>query len=230
MLSASLASGVACIIKYLIASKFIWGKKGKKSNEPDYEWISFYRGLPWQKRWKQLIAKIVNGFAGISGKTLDVGCGSSPCGVLTNHSHYVGLDFNQSKVDYMKAKGLKDCEFIHGSMFELPFEENHFDTTLCIEVIEHTETWLNAWKSIKELARVTRHGGTVIIATPNFGSFTGQVQDKLYGIFQPKAYADEHNVKFTPKKLISTCQEYGLRFVESKIPMNSDMICKFVKE
>jgi hypothetical protein len=73
-------------------------------------------------------------------------------------------------------------------------------------------------------------GGQAIIATPNFGSWTGKAQDTLYGIFQKGAYKEEHNLKFDIYSLTSLCKGCGLDYVTSEIPANSDMIVKFKKD
>lgn len=46
----------------------------------------------------------------------------------------------------------------------LPYDENSFDVAVCIEVIEHIE---NQFHLIKELFRIVKPGGRVIVTTPN---------------------------------------------------------------
>jgi len=250
MLSAFLASGVASVIKYTIAKKWIWGKKGKSAEDSDYEWVSYFNGMPWQKRWKQLIARHTRRMVGEGGKLLDIGCGSSPCGILVKHNQYIGMDTNKSKIDYMnkmdymRNKGLMNTHYLEASMTKIPYKPQTFDTVLCIEVIEHALNWGEAEKTVRELSRVVKDGGKVVIATPNFHSLTGQLQDRLYNfhsltgqlqdrlykVFQPKAYADGHIVKFGYDSLVELCQKFGLKPIDKAIPMNSDMICLFRKE
>ncbi len=229
MLSAFLSSGVACIIKYFIASKFIWGNKSKNRNDADYEWVSFYKGLPWQKRWKQKLAGIVRNMVGEAGKVLELGCGSSPLGVLTNHTDYIGIDRNQSKIEYMKAKGLGNCLFRVRDVTSIDYRDKVFDTVLFIEVIEHLENLETAKKTLWGIHHVLKDGGQAIIATPNFGSWTGRMQDWLYGVFQKGAYQEEHTLKFDLSGLIYLCSECGLKYDYSIIPMGSDMVCRFTK-
>ncbi len=231
MLSAFLSSGVACIIKYFIASKFIWGKKGKNRNDADYEWVSYYKGLLWQKRWKQKLAGIVRNMAGNAGSTLDIGVGSSPCGILVNHSDYIGIDPNKAKIEYMKNKNLNNSLFIHGTLDTVTFvEKEYFDTILFIEVIEHLENMEEAWVVLNQIHRLLKQGGQAIIATPNYGSWTGRMMDRLYGVFQKGAYKEEHKIKFDLDSLIKLCGECGLKYDYSVIPMGSDMVCRFIKD
>lgn len=229
MVSAFLASGVACIIKYFIASKWIWGKKGKCSTDCDYEWYSYFKGLPWQKYWKHKIANAVVKLSGTAGRVLDVGCGASPQGLMVDHTDYVGVDIDKGKIDYMRGKGLKGALYQVGNMIGIPYKDKVFDTVLCVETIEHARDWQKATRAIGELARLTKDGGTVIIATPNYGSFLGRFQDKLYGIFQPNAYAEDHRVKFNFGTLLRICNRYQLLYEADITPFDMDMVVKFRK-
>jgi dolichol-phosphate mannosyltransferase len=229
ILSDFIGSGFSSVIKYVIFKKSIWGNKAEHvANNADYEWKSYYKGLLWQKRWKQKIAGIVKDMAGDCGMTLDVGSGSSPLGLNTNHSHYIGVDSSYNKIYYMRDKLLDNCEFHVSTCDKLAFQSDSFDTVLFIEVIEHLPIGI-ATRTIKEINRVLKQGGQAIIATPNFGSWTGKMQDKLYGIFQKGAYQEEHISKFDLESLKKLCQNNGLIYARSVIPMGSDMICKFIK-
>jgi len=50
---------------------------------------------------------------------------------------------------------------------DLPYEENSFDFVLCQEVIEHIE---NPWKLFRDIKRVLKDNGTLILTTPNIQS------------------------------------------------------------
>lgn len=234
MLSAFLASGVACIIKYVIASKFIWGKKGRKSSDADYEWHAFFKGLPWQKRWKRIIASITKEFAeypdGDAGLVLEVGCGSSPCGLLINHRDYVGIDPNKGKIEYMQNKQLSKSLFLHGTLDTVTFiEKEYFDTVLFIEVIEHLDGMDEAKYNLTKMYELLKPDGKMVVATPNFGGFMGKWMDRLYGLFQKNAYQKEHQLKFDLPSLKDLCRECGFEYVKSEIPSGADMVCLFKK-
>ncbi len=234
MLSAFIASGFACIIKYVIASKFIWGNKGRKSSDADYEWVSYYKGLPWQKRWKRIIASIAKRFAeyphGEAGSVLDIGAGSSPLGVLINHSDYIAIDPNEGKMDYMRAKNLRKCRFESGTLDTIKFtDESKFDTILFIEVIEHLHDIDEAKSNLLRMYGLLKPHGRLVVATPNFGGFMGKAMDTLYGVFQKNAYQKEHQLKFGLDSLKALCQECGFEYVKSKIPSGADMVCLFRK-
>lgn len=235
MLSAFLASGVACIIKYTIASKFIWGKKGKRAGDADYEWMAFYKGLPWQKRWKRIIASIAKEFAeypnGNAGNVLECGCGSSPCGLLVNHQDYIGYDINNAKIRYMNSKHLQKCSFVTGGFKEINdcVLSDSMDTVLFVEVIEHLDGMDEARDGLKVLYGKLKTNGKLVVATPNFGGFMGKWMDRLYGIFQKQAYQKEHQLKFDLYSLKDLCESCGFKYIKSRIPSGADMVCLFEK-
>lgn len=62
-----------------------------------------------------------------------------------------------------------------------PFSDNSFNYAVAAEVIEHLE---NPWFFIRELYRITKPGGTVIISTPNLHNW----YVRLYFFFSSKLY------------------------------------------
>jgi len=235
MLSAFIASGVASVIKYSIAKKYIWGGKKKTAQDADYEWHAYFKGLPWQKRWKRIIAGIVKEFAelpnGNAGKVLDVGCGSSPQGLLINHDDYIGYDKNAEKIKFMNEKGLQNCSFVSGEFVDIDAMvlNDSIDTVLFVEVIEHLDSLAEAGYALRVFYNKLKSGGKLIVATPNFGGFAGKWMDRLYGIFQKNAYQKEHQLKFSLLLLRTLCEACGFKYIRNRIPSGADIVCLFEK-
>ncbi len=57
-----------------------------------------------------------------------------------------------------------DSERVVGSILSMPFEDNMFDYVISSEVIEHTP---EPYKAIKEIYRVLKPGGIMVLSTPN---------------------------------------------------------------
>lgn len=67
----------------------------------------------------------------------------------------------------------------------LPFPEERFDATVSIEVVEHVQ---DQFAFLRELARVTKPGGRVIVTTPNVLNMNSRVRTLLTGfpaLFDP---------------------------------------------
>ncbi|MEI6506630.1 MAG: class I SAM-dependent methyltransferase [Planctomycetota bacterium] len=78
-----------------------------------------------------------------------------------------GVDIDPRVVDEATAKGvsvtLKDA-----SSGPLPFEDGYFDATMTLGMMDYLDYFDGV---IREITRVTRVGGTVMVALPNLGSW-----------------------------------------------------------
>lgn len=68
----------------------------------------------------------------------------------------------------------------HDAFHPLPFPDGHFDYVFSIEGIEHFE---NPWTFVKELCRVLKPGGRLIISTPNTLSIDARVKYLMSGYY-----------------------------------------------
>lgn len=95
-------------------------------------------------------------------KILDAGCGTGLFDApLLKRNEVFGVDFSEQSLHFAARRGLR---VVCGEVGSLPFQENAFDITLCIGVLQHlTDTA----PILRELARVTRPGGVVLCSTIN---------------------------------------------------------------
>jgi SAM-dependent methyltransferase len=85
-------------------------------------------------------------------RVLDVGCGDRPYeALLMGASEIVGFD----------VPGNPHAD-LHGSIDAIPVEDASFDVVLCLQVLEHVP---DPAAAIRELRRVVRPGGRVLLAT-----------------------------------------------------------------
>jgi SAM-dependent methyltransferase len=56
---------------------------------------------------------------------------------------------------------------------QLPIQENSFDLAICLEGVEHLE---NQWQLVRNLFRVLKPGGHLILSTPNIINFKSRVR------------------------------------------------------
>jgi SAM-dependent methyltransferase len=73
----------------------------------------------------------------------------------------VALDNQQAIVDRYSAQGLN---IVHGSVYEIPFEDATFDGVFSCWLFEHLD---DPAAAIREVARVTRPGGYVCLIVPS---------------------------------------------------------------
>lgn len=118
-----------------------------------------------------------------SARVADVGAG---CGhfsyILGEHVRGLGLDPRErvfpcdlipASFEYEKL----DCQPIaeDGS---LPFADHSLDAVISIEVVEHVE---NQFAFMRELCRVVKPGGLVIVTTPNTHNANSRVRNLVWG-------------------------------------------------
>ena len=104
----------------------------------------------------------------VSGKLLDLGCGSQPFRKLmkANTTTYIGLDLGSPDME-------QRAEVI-GSASDVPFKTGSFDTVLCTEVIEHVS---EPWLVMDQISRVLRPGGVLILTSPLIARIHGAPRD-----------------------------------------------------
>jgi ubiquinone/menaquinone biosynthesis C-methylase UbiE len=168
----------------------------------DYDARAFDSIVPLQRYWQRRRYRIVLSMLDPSKPCLDVGCGSSR--ILEGlHPHSIGLDVQMSKLRYSRRYG----RFVaNASAFALPFADGTFDQLLCSQVIEHLA--LNSQMFV-EMRRVLTADGRLTIGTPDYGKPTWPALERLYKVFAPGGYADEHITHYTLESLTRTIEQLG---------------------
>jgi len=141
-------------------------------------------------------------------KILDLGCGDGAnLRWLANFSNDLyGTDYNFLRL--VRAEKNMEKEGIHVKIFlteimALPFEENSFDIVFFNHVIEHINDDLQA---LRNIYKITKKGGLVIIGTPNEGAFFWKF---AYSI-EPRIKRQTDHVNFyTAKSFTKLAQKAG---------------------
>jgi SAM-dependent methyltransferase len=94
----------------------------------------------------------------LSGKLLDFGCGRKPYEQLFSVERYIGIDMEQTGHEHTLSK--VDV-FYDGKT--IPFANEYFDSVFCSEVFEHV---FNLHEVIKEIKRVLKPGGKILVTVP----------------------------------------------------------------
>ena len=146
---------------------------------------------------------------------LDAGCGGGRhCfGALDRGASVVGLDLDVPSLRVALA-GINEHRgasvskprggVLRGDVFQLPFPTGRFDRVICAEVMEHVHDYPAA---LRELARVTRPGGTLGITVPT------AITEHLYLRLTRKYFESPggHIRIFRPRQLARAMARCGLR-------------------
>lgn len=108
-----------------------------------------------------------------NGRYLDVGCGNGEFLYMMKRinpsgEHY-GVEPGNFNSEDIKAHGLK---VIKGTLEEACYPDNYFDIITLNHVFEHVN---NPSETLKELKRILKPGGTLIIAVPNLNSLVYKI-------------------------------------------------------
>ena len=107
---------------------------------------------------KELYREMTRFSCQISGKILDVGCGSKPYqGLFTSVSEYIGLEYDTPQNRVAKRADY----FYDGNTF--PFGDMIYDSVICNQVLEHV---FNPNQFLNEILRVLKPGGNLLLTVP----------------------------------------------------------------
>ena len=86
-------------------------------------------------------------------------------------------------------------KIVVGNANAMPFDDDRFELVLCNAVIEHDPYF---WKTLGEIRRVTKPGGTIIMGAPGYrAGFPDKVQGKLKKFAPPLVRTGAFNALFT---------------------------------
>ena len=96
-------------------------------------------------------------------KVLDIGAGGCPHREKFSHCEYFTQDFSQlSDSQIQDQKGYGQIDYVC-DILDIPVPDKSFDIILCTEVIEHVPEPISV---IKEISRILKPGGTLLITAP----------------------------------------------------------------
>jgi len=137
---------------------------------------------------------------------LDAGCGiGNMTGKYCATYSIVGIDEQLSAVQYCR-------KFYHGtymqaSLYDIPFSDSTFDAVLFLDAIEHFTRPIDA---LKELARVLKPGGLILVCTMNYASLLWFILENTWHRFfggTCKPYSKNvHPTQYTPSILRRHCE------------------------
>jgi len=137
----------------------------------------------------------------IKGRVLDVGCGD---GFFTaqilqrfNLKNVYGLDISSKAVDLARLKH-PEIKFQQGALNHIPEETNSIDSITMIEVIEHL---VDIEGTLKELFRVMKPGGILLITTTDF-NWLKQVIIAMF-FFEKYFYPTNPHIRFFKKSTLA---------------------------
>jgi SAM-dependent methyltransferase len=113
-------------------------------------------------------------------RVLDVGAGAGRYRALFSHCEYRAQDF---AAEPSSIGSYTELDYV-SDITAIPVPDASFDAILCTEVLEHVPDPVAA---VREMARVLRRGGRLILTAP-LGAFLHQEPFHFYGGYTPHWY------------------------------------------
>ena len=107
-------------------------------------------------------------------RILDVGCGTGANLVrLSDFGNAEGVDISPDALKFCRERGLNNVKL--GAAESLPYDDHEFDLVTAFDVVEHMDDDV---AGLREMRRVLRPGGRVLLFVPTF-MFLWGVQDEV---------------------------------------------------
>jgi 2-polyprenyl-3-methyl-5-hydroxy-6-metoxy-1,4-benzoquinol methylase len=155
--------------------------------------------------FKQLLERIYR-FSPPPGLLLDVGCalGYFLAQAHTSGWEVQGLERSQFAVQY--AQNQFQLNIHHGTLENNQLQEHEYDIVTMFDVLEHV---LDINIALKEITRLVKQGGLLVLTTPNEGGLSRKIMRKYWFHFKPY----EHTYYFSEHSLRQFLEKYGFEVI-----------------
>lgn len=142
---------------------------------------------------------------------LDIGVGKGEMSnVFQQNDHrYAGLDINYQLCKYLQTQNINA---VQGNCRQIGLKDNTFDAVYIAHVIEHMPTYIQALETVKEISRVLKSGGYIVLVCPDYYFDKDSFFDGDYS----------HSFITTRNRIGSLLVDCGFEVLESKIIINGD--------
>lgn len=107
---------------------------------------------------------------------LDVGCGTGMNhSMLKDFGRVYSMDAADEALSFTRQRGVD--LLAAGNVEQLPFSENSIDLVTALDILEHTDHDLDA---LRELRRVIKPGGTLLVTVPAYGFLWSEHDEALH--------------------------------------------------
>jgi len=174
----------------------------RKLSKPD-EQGEYSAGI-WQNAVRDRVMALLSAS---SGKVLEVGCGEGllllKLAKLKSSLDVFGIDIwfdilNRAQIK-IKQNNVLDIKLGQADAISLPFQDNSFENVICINVLFNLPNELMIKQSLKEISRIVKKNGTIILDIRN------RRNPLLYFKYKFAKYYD-HTVKDLPLRTYSYTQ------------------------
>lgn len=186
-----------------LPARYNVGKFNRSYYSDDYLFNYEDRKDKFEKRFLRRLKEIEIFKRG--GNLLDVGCSTGlflrTVGKHSKHKWILfGIDINKNSIQFAKTK--VPAEFVCSSLHKKCFKNNLFDCVTCFDVLEHD---VDIEGNLKEIHRILKPGGLLVIQLPNYRSVMAFLCGKNWDWWS----VPDHVLHFSPPILSKILADNG---------------------
>jgi SAM-dependent methyltransferase len=132
----------------------------------------------WYAVLRRLVRKEMQARVPRGSRVLDAGCGTGGMMAQLTEWDMHGIDIAPWAIRHCQERGLS--QVTQTSLHELPFESASFDAVLSLDVLYHEQ--VDEHRALKEMARVLKPGGVLIMNLPAFDCLRGAHDHAVGGV------------------------------------------------
>ena len=177
-----------------------YAARGDYHRAPDPSWEyypTYIAKLEFVRAWLNAVPR--------DARVLDAGCGE---GVLVeefaDRLRIEGVDANYSSARVRT-----------GSVTALPHPDGFFDRAVCLDVLEHL-TFEEQARALRELSRVLRSGGELLVSVPNLAHLQSRVHFLLRGRLIRTASEEKHPGDRPVAEYVRLAERAGLHLIQRR--------------
>ena len=190
----------------------------KQTYEEYWQGRSSSGDLDHNARFPNEITEVVAPLLNKGIRVLDIGCGNGSLSKIaeSKFQEVHGCDIALTALQEARIRGMRTICVDLNTIIPLPYQDESFDAITCLEVLEHV---LDPFNLLKDLHRVLRPKGQVLLTTPNIRYFRNLCKLIFEGKF-PHTTTDSfvwgggHVHYFTRKDLAFLLQKAGFERIE----------------
>lgn len=143
------------------------------------------------------------------GRLLDIGCGvGNLFNIVSSKVDYFGIDVSEEAIQKARSNYGEKSKFKIYNGTDIPFPDNFFDVVSSLEMIEHLPKQQHSI-FIKEVTRLTKPGGMIVISTPNRNYPIKLIRKRYFKWNNPF-----HKYEFKTNEFVNFLKQHSLKIVE----------------
>jgi len=147
-------------------------------------------------------------------KILDVGCGIGYMAEIFSKRGFrnvFAMDISVNSLKFASKRNPKAL-FVVGDVLKLPYKDNSFDCVVTSEVMEHVK---DGNPFVKELSRITKPGGQIILTTPSIDGILN-----VSRVCHSHGSEIHYKIGFSRKELVPMFKRNNLKVLKVRYSLN----------